>query len=412
MTTTGGALRTVLDGIKVLDFTRDMVGPYATMVLGDFGADVIKVESAPRGDPHRTGGTHFLGGESVMFLNWNREKRSLCLDLRAPETRALLHRLIADVDVLVENFRPQVPERMGIDWPTASAVNPRLVHVSITGFGSDGPWSHRPGTDVTLQAMSGVMSVNAEPDRLPLLIGVPFASFTTAQVAVQSVLFGLLQRQATGVGQRFEVPMLGVMIASLGTRLGPYFATGENPVPTGSRHHQVAPMQVFRTADGLGFVGVSHDKFERFCNAIGRPELLEDPRFATNPDRVEHAEELAAVLAPVFLERTTQQWVRLFEDAAVAFSPVNTFSEILESDHVRESGFLTTVEHPKAGTIRQVAPLVRIPGEQAAIRRPPPLLGEHNEEVLREFGFSATEIGALADRHVLHTGTAPDRRER
>jgi crotonobetainyl-CoA:carnitine CoA-transferase CaiB-like acyl-CoA transferase len=401
--------QSVLDGIRVLDFTRDMVGPYATMVLGDFGADVIKVESAPRGDPHRTGGTHFLGGESVMFLNWNREKRSLCLDLRAPETRAVLHRMIAGVDVLVENFRPQVPEQMGIDWATTSAVNPRLVHVSITGFGSDGPWAHRPGTDVTLQAMSGVMSVNAEPGRLPLLIGVPYASFTTAQVAVQSVLFGLLARERTGAGQRFEVPMLGVMIGSLGTRLGPYFATGENPVPTGGRHHQVAPMQVFRTADGLGFVGVSHDKFDRFCHAIGHPELLTDPRFITNPDRVTHADELADVLAPVFLERTTQEWVRVFEDAAVAFSPVNTFSEILESDHVRANGFLTTVDHPKAGPLRQVAPLVRIPGETAAIRRPPPLLGEHNEEILREFGYSAAEIDDLAGRHVLHTGSTSER---
>ena len=397
----------ILTGVRILDFTRDMTGPYGTMVLGDFGADVIKVESAPKGDPLRSAGTDFIHGQSTMFLGWNRNKRSLCMDLRNPDAKLVISRLLGDVDVLIHNFRFGVPEQIGIGWDEVRLLNKRIIHIAVSSFGSKGPWRDRPGTDVLLQAMSGVMSVTGERDGTPVLIGVPVASFTTAMVVVQAALLGLMGRNITGHGQHIEVPMLGVMISSLATRLGPYFLTGENPAPTGHQHSQLAPMQVFRTKDSYGFVSVLPDRWKAFCQVIGEDRLADDPRFANNKARMANRDELVEIIASRMLGRTTEEWDQLFADVAVAFGPVNRFSDVLESDQVKVNGILTSVTHPSLGEIRQTAPMIALSELPGAVRLPPPLLGEHNSEVLTEFGFTESEISSLAKSGLLYSQTAP-----
>lgn len=239
-----------LHGIRILDFTRHMAGPYATVALSDHGADVIKIESLPHGDHARTGGVYTVGDQSAVFLMWNRGKRSLALDLRRPEGLAAVHRLIAEADVLIENYRPGVTDEIGIGYEAASAINPRLVYVSVSAFGPHGPLAPFPGTDPVIQAWSGVMSVTGEPDGGPLLIGVPVADYTGSMLAVQGVALALFARERTGRGQRVEVPMLSGLLAMLSTRLANYWASGEDPVRMGSANSIYVPYQVFATADG------------------------------------------------------------------------------------------------------------------------------------------------------------------
>jgi crotonobetainyl-CoA:carnitine CoA-transferase CaiB-like acyl-CoA transferase len=392
----GRALR----GVKVLDFTRQMVA-YTTMVLADFGADVIKIESGPRGDPHRASGTAFLNGHSTWFMTWNRGKRSVCMDLRSRQTRATIERLIRQSDVLIHNFTHDVPAHLGIDWETVHAANPRLVYVWINGLGSKGPWRDLPSGDPHLQAMSGLMSITGEPGRPPVLIGVPMISFATAMVAAQAVLLGLLERNSTGEGAYHEVPMLAVALSSLADRLGDYFITNQDPTAEGSQHSGVAPLQVFESADGYVFAGANWRWWESFCELIGLPDLPKDPRFATNVDRLDHRDELIALLAPRFRTRTTSEWERLFADSGIPFAPVNRLSQILESEHVRDNEWIFEMAHPDAGSLRHIAPMIMAGGTRTASSRPAPLLGQHNREVLAEFGFSEAEIRELQRGKVL-----------
>jgi crotonobetainyl-CoA:carnitine CoA-transferase CaiB-like acyl-CoA transferase len=391
-----------LQGIKILDFTRQMSGPYASLVLGDFGADVIKVESYPEGDPSRGTGTYFIEGESTMFLTWNRNKRSICVDLRRPEGLATVKRLVEDADVLMENYRPGVADEIGIGYEAMSAVNPRLVYCSVNAFGSKGPWKGAPGTDPIVQAMSGIMSVTGEADGGPSLVGIPVADYTSAMLGVQGVLLALAGRGQTGKGQHVEVSMLAGLLFGLTTRVGPYFLTGENPERHGGAHSQVMPYQAFEAKDGWVVAGVWGRGWDDFCQALGVPELAKDPRFATNADRVAARPELAEIIGGYMKLRTKAEWQERFMRHKVLFSPVSTFSDVLEGEQARANELVTEVEHPKAGTLRQVAPAVKLSDTPATIRTPPPLLGEHTRELLLEHGWSTEEIEQLvADRVVV-----------
>jgi crotonobetainyl-CoA:carnitine CoA-transferase CaiB-like acyl-CoA transferase len=400
--------RPALHGIRVLDFTRAMAGPYGTQVLADFGADVVRIESVPKVDgviSDRGSGVTKINGESPMFMTYNRNKRSLCLDMRAPATRGLLDRLIGTADVLVQNFRPGVADAMGIGWAHAHELNERLVYVSINGFGTKGPWRDRQGIDVVIQAMSGVMSVTGEQDGDPVLCGAPVADFSTAMVQAQGVLLALIERSVSGVGQHVEVPMLAVAFSSLAHHLGPYFATGADPVRRGSGHSQFAPFQAFRTADGYGIGGVTRERqWAPFCRVIGMPELPGDERFATNADRVARRAEVVALVAPRFLTRTSAAWEDAFAAANVPFGAVNSFSQALESEHARANDMVTSVVHPVAGPFRMVAPPLRLSATPASVRRPAPLLGEHSRDVLADAGFGADEIDGLVESGVVVDG--------
>lgn len=389
-------MTTPLEGIRVLDFTRQMAGPYATVFLADYGADVIKVESVPNGDGSRTTGVAYVGDQSGLFLMWNRGKRSLALDMRSTEAKAILHRLAGEVDVVIENYRPGVADQIGIGYDELSQLNPRLVYVSVSAFG-DGPLAPYPGTDPVVQAMSGVMSVTGEPDGGPDLVGVPMADFTAAMVAAQGVLLGLLARERTGRGQKIDVSMLYSMLSSLTTRLATYWATGEEQGRHGSAHSVVCPYQAFKTSDGYAVAGVwgAGEGWPRFCAAIDMPELAEDERFLNNPERVERRAELTAMLTDVFVERTTAEWQESFNKHRALFGPVQTIGEALAHPQVVDAGLVQTIEHPTAGEIPQLGPVIFLRDTPGRIAGPPPLLGEHTKDVLTGLGYSEAEVEAL-----------------
>ncbi len=393
-----------LEGIKVADFSRQMAGPFATQVMADYGADVVKVESLPRGDPSRVTGVDFIDGESSLFLLWNRGKRSVALDLRTGEGLDIARRLIADADVMFENFRPGVADAIGSGYDAVSEINPRLIYCSISGFGQEGPMATAPATDPIIQAMSGVMSVTGEAGRERVLVGVPIADFTGALLAVQGAMFGLVARGRTGQGQRVDVSMLYGLMAALNTRLASYWTTGRIPMPNGNAHTVVAPYQVFETADGAAMAGVwGGDGWVRLCEAIGRSDLAEDPRFVTNQDRVANREALVSILEPILAEKTRDEWQELFTGAGALYGPLLDFAELFEHPQVVHSGLLQSVDHPTLGEIPQLGPVVGMSGTPGEIKGPPPMLGQHTAEVLGEMGFGDEEIRALEASGIVRT---------
>jgi crotonobetainyl-CoA:carnitine CoA-transferase CaiB-like acyl-CoA transferase len=391
-----------LAGLRIIDITRHMAGPYASALLSDYGADVIKVEPLPRGDTARDIGVDFLNGESAVFVMWNRGKRDIALDMRSADGLRVFQRMIEDADVLMESFRPGIAERMGIGYKAMSAVNPRLIYCSVSAFGSRGPWAGRPGTDPAAQAMSGVMSVTGERDGPPILVGVPVADFAGAMQCVQGILLALEARHRTGRGQKVEVSLLFALLSSLTTRLASYWATDRNPIRHGAAHSVVVPYQVFETADGYAVAGVwAQEGWGRFCQAVGAPELERDPRFLTNPMRVERRDELIAALSRLFRQHPTAYWDERFEAASALFAPVLQFSEILNHPQVQTSGLVQTLPHPVAGETRHLGPTILLSDTPGHLRASSPLLGQHTNDVLRQLGYSEEQISDFVARGVV-----------
>ncbi|MDA3041167.1 MAG: CoA transferase [Actinomycetota bacterium] len=393
-----------LDGIRVVDFSRILAGPYATMVLADHGADVIKIESVPDGDPSRVSGTAYVNGESGLFLMWNRGKRSIALDLRHPDSKPILTTLIDGADVLVENFRPGVADDMGIGYEAVSERNPRLVYCSLSAFGPVGPLASQPGTDSLIQAMSGLMALTGEQGGAPVLAGIPVADMIGALLCVQGILLALTARQSTGRGQKVDVSLLEGMIAALNTPLASYWATGRDPERAGASHPAVAPYQVFETVDGHAMLGAwTNAQWPPLCRVIGREDLIEDSRYATNQLRVQNRVALNRIFEPIIATRTTDQWAEAFAEEGAMFAPVLPISKILQHPQLDALGSLQTVDHPRAGRIPQIAPPVHLSETPGAVTTASPLLGEHSVEILREVGFSQGEIARLGEAGVFST---------
>jgi formyl-CoA transferase/CoA:oxalate CoA-transferase len=392
-----------LDGVKVLDLTRHMAGPFATQMLSDFGADVVKVESVPYGDPTRRTGTAFVGDESGLFLIWNRGKRSLAIDMRSPAGKQAVRRLAEQADVLIENYRPGVADKIGLGYESLAEANPGLVYIALSAFGSSGPWAEDPGTDPVVQAMSGVMSVTGEADGGPLLIGVPIADYAGAMTGAQAAMLGLLARERTGRGQKVEISMLYALMSALTTRLASHWFAGEHPARHGAQHSVVAPYQAFRTSDGWAVAGVwgAGDAWPRFCEAIDRPDLVDHPDFDTNDKRVANRTALNAILDPIFATRTTAEWRDRFHDARALFGPIHSIPEAVTQDQVQHAGFVTEVDHPTLGPIPQLRPVIDLAETPGDIAGPPPLLGQHSFEVLEEVGYAREELDQMVADGVL-----------
>lgn len=392
-----------LEGTRVADFSRQMSAPYATVLLGDYGADVVKVEALPHGDSSRRIGTAFVDGESALFLMWNRNKRSLAIDLRSPDSREIVRRLVEASDVLVENFRPGVTEAMGIGYEAMSELNPRLIYASLTAFGREGPMAGAPGTDPVVQAMSGVMSLTGEADGGPVLVGLPIADFTGAMMLTQGVLLGLLARDRTGCGQRVDTPMLAGLVFGLTTRLASYWADGNEPKRHGSAHSVVAPYQVYQASDGDVVAGAwAPEAWPRFCAAVQREDLIEDGRFATNADRVENREQLNVILKEIFAEQTTAEWEERFRAANALFAEVCSVPRILAHPQMDALGMVQEVEHARIGPIPQLGPPIFMSKTPGGIKGPPPVLGQHSAEVLGHLGYSTSEIEKFHATGVIH----------
>jgi crotonobetainyl-CoA:carnitine CoA-transferase CaiB-like acyl-CoA transferase len=369
-----------LEGVRVLDLSRVLAGPYATMMLADLGADVLKVEHPERGDDTRHWGPPFAGGESAYFLSVNRNKRSVGVDLKDPEGLEKVKKLATSADVLIENMRRGALEKLGLGYEGLKEVNPGLVYCSITGFGP-GEDEERPGYDFLVQARGGIMEITGFPDGEPTKVGVAIADMVCGLQAAMAVLAALHRRGATGEGVRIEVPLFESQLSWLANRAQEYLVSGEDTGRMGNAHPSIVPYQTFDASDKKIALAVGNDaQFGNLCKALGQEELATDERFARNPDRVANRKVLVAILQEKFSTKTADEWVEEVRGAGVPIGPVNTLADVFADGHVLSSDILQDVEHPAAGMLKMLASPILVNGERLQIRRPPPTLGQHTDE--------------------------------
>jgi crotonobetainyl-CoA:carnitine CoA-transferase CaiB-like acyl-CoA transferase len=382
--------------MRVLDLTRVLAGPFCAMILGDMGAEVIKIEEPGKGDDTRSW-PPFLGGEATYFLSVNRNKQSLTLNLKAPEGRQLLKRLVKKSDVVLENFRTGTMERLGLGYATLKKVNPKLVYCAISGFGESGPEAARAGYDLIVQAESGLMDITGFEDGPPVKVGTSIADLVAGMSAAHGITLALLARTRTKKGQKVEISMLDAMAALLTYQAGIYFGTGAKPSRRGNKHPSIVPYEVFKAADAYLTLGVANNSlWERCCAALERPDLVKDPRYAREADRVQNRETLVPLLNDVLGGRTADEWLKRFEAVGVPAGRIRTVAEVCESEHLKARGMIVTLPHPKAGKLRVLGVPVRLHATPGKAATAPPLLGQHTERVLRTvLGVGKGEVARL-----------------
>ncbi|SFK58930.1 CaiB/BaiF CoA transferase family protein [Falsiroseomonas stagni] len=394
-----------LRGLRVLDLTRVLAGPTCTQMLGDMGAEVIKIERPESGDDTRGFAPPVWPGttESAYFLGVNRNKKSLTLDIAKEEGQAIIHQLLETCDILVENFKVGALAKYGLGFDQLKAKYPGLIYCSITGFGQTGPYAPRPGYDALIQGMGGVMSLTGEPEGLPQKVGVPVADLFAGLYGCIGILAALRHRERTGQGQQIDIGMLDTSVAWLANQGMNYLATGENPPRLGNQHPNIAPYQVFPTKDGHIVLSVGNDPtFERFCKSFGCEAMLEDPRFATNAERVANRDAVTATLTPVMQSKTTAEWVAALEERKIGCGPINKLSDVFADPHVKARGCTVDLTLSNGAAVTVIANPVRLSATPADYRIAPPLLGEHSEEVLTGLlGMTEAQVQALKDKGVV-----------
>ncbi len=386
-----------LQGVRVLDISQVMAGPYACMLLGDMGADVIKIEPPGTGDQTRGSmGFKMKGADSLGFLNMNRNKRSVTLDLKTEAGKEVLLRMARDADILIENYRPGALRRMGLGYDVLQAINPRLVYTSISGFGQSGPWADRPGFDLMAQAMSGVMSVTGYPDSPPVKAGVPVADIGCALFAVYATLSAYIGARNSGQGQYVDAALFDAAMAFSVWDVCDYWGTGKPPQPLGTSNKMTAPYQAMACSDGYFVMGANNQKlWTKLCELMGRTELLADPRFSTIALRLANRPALQDELEKTFRTNTKDHWVQTLLDHGLPAGPILGYPEAFASEHAQVRGMRMEIDHPVEGKVPNIGFAVKLSGTPQQVRRHPPLLGEHNAEVLGELGLSADEQARL-----------------
>ena len=401
MTTPTGPLK----GLRVFDLTRVLAGPTCAQMLGDLGAEVTKIERPGAGDDTRGFAPPFMPGtkESAYFVGVNRNKQSVTLDIGSKEGQAIALRLIAESDILVENFKVGALAKYGLGYEQLHAKFPRLVYCSITGFGQTGPYAPRPGYDSLIQGMGGVMSLTGEPEGLPQKVGVPVADLFAGLYGCIGILAAIRHRDLTGRGQQIDIGMLDTSVAWLANQGMNYLATAENPARLGNQHPNIAPYQVFPTADGHMVLSVANDPtFVRFCEAFELAHLLKDERFVTNAARVSNRQLVTDTLTPVMMRHPTEWWINRLEELKIGCGPINTLQQVFADPHVVARGMVLEMDHATGGPMKVIANPVKLSETPADYRLPPPVLGQHTDEVLgTRLGMTAAEIAALREKGVV-----------
>ncbi|HVZ42799.1 MAG TPA: CoA transferase [Ramlibacter sp.] len=390
------AKRLPLEGVRVLDISQVMAGPYACMLLGDLGADVIKIEPPGSGDQTRGSmGFRMKGPDSLGFLNMNRNKRSVAVNLKTDAGRQLVLKLAEDADILIENYRPGAMRRLGLGYEDVRQVNPRLVYTSISGFGQSGPWSDRPGFDLMAQAMSGVMSVTGYPGGPPVKCGVPVADIGCALFAIYATLAAYIGAQRTGEGQYVDAALFDAAMAFSVWDICDYWGTGTPPKPLGTSNKMTAPYQAMKCADGYFVMGANNQKlWTQLCTLMDRRELLDDPRFAAIASRLANREALQDELERTFETKPKDHWVRTLLASGIPAGPILSYPEAFESEHGRARAMRMEIDHPVEGKVSNIGFAVKLSGTPQQVRRHPPRLGEHTREIVEELGLSHDELAA------------------
>jgi CoA:oxalate CoA-transferase len=391
-----------LKKLVVLDLTRVLAGPYASMILADFGADVIKIESPDTGDDSRAFGP-FIGKESAYFMSLNRGKRSMTLNLKETKAKELFREMVKKADVVLENYRPGTMEKFGLGYEELKAINPRIIYAACSGFGHTGPYAAKPAYDVIVQGMGGIMSITGQEDGEPTRVGASIGDITAGLFTAIGIMIAAYHREITGVGQKVDVAMLDCQVAILENAISRYLTSGIVPKPIGNRHPSITPFEAFRAKDGYVIIAIGNDKlWEKFCNLISRPELVSDKRFVTNGKRTENQKALKAILDTVFPQRTVEEWLQDIDDAGIPCGPINAVDSIIADPQIKAREMIVETEHPIAGVIKMAGVPIKLSATPGAVEKAAPLLGQHTEEILYELlGMSAQQIEALRSEKVL-----------
>ncbi len=373
-----------LTGLRVLDLSRVLAGPYCTMMLADYGADIVKIEPPKVGDDSRAFGP-FVGKESAYFMSLNRNKRSMTLNFKRQAECDVFKEMVKYADVVVENYRPGTMEKFGLGYDELKKINPKIIYAACSGFGHSGPYQYKPAYDIIVQAMGGIMSITGPEGGEPCRVGASVGDIIAGMFTAYGVMMALYHREKTGEGQKVDVGMLDCQVAVLENAIARYVTSGSVPTPLGNRHPSISPFSSFTAKDGHIIVGAGNDRlWTKLCNILGKPELLTDPRFNTNGNRTAHVKELTAILNEVFSTKTIEQWMEVLEAAELPCAPINTVDKIVNDPQIKARNMIVELEHPVAGHLKMAGVPVKMSVTPGAVERPAPLLGQHTAELLKE----------------------------
>jgi crotonobetainyl-CoA:carnitine CoA-transferase CaiB-like acyl-CoA transferase len=391
-----------LEGIKILDLTRVLAGPYCTMILGDLGAEVIKVEGPEMKDETRAWGPPYVGGESAYYLCANRNKRAITIDLKSEKGKEVFKKLAAESDVIIQNFKNGTLDRLGLGYDAIKKINEKIIFASITGFGSSGPYKDLPGYDFIMQAMGGLMSITGNRNSGPMKVGVPIADVLTGLYTAIGILAAIREREYSGEGQKIDMALFDSQIASLVNVASNYLVTGKIPEPVGNEHPNIVPYQIFETMDQDMVIAVGNDRqFAKFANILGMSELMKDDRFNTNTNRIKNKKDLIQLITPCMKLKRASEWQKELQDVGIPNGPINDMEALFNDKQVLERDMVVEMSHPTAENIKLVGSPLKLSRTPAEIRRHPPLFGEHTKEVLGQLGYTEPDIKEMEQNRII-----------